>query len=77
MTTTYDDQIRADTILDLATGLIRVTADIMTLHGSDPDNTAIVAAAFKMALTQIGTIYPEIPLTVATMVKEDAARAKH
>lgn len=71
---TYDDQIRAETIVDLSTGLIRITADILTLHGPDPQNIAIVSAAFKMALMKIGTIYPEIPLTVATMVKEDAAR---
>ena len=72
--TTYDDQLRAETIVDLSDGLIRLTADILTLHGPDPTNHAIIAAAFKMALMKIGTIYPEIPLTVATMVKADAAR---
>lgn len=71
-TISYEDQMRADTILELSTGLVRLTTDMLELHGPDPSNSAIVAAAFKMALDKIGTVYREVPLTVSIMVKEDA-----
>lgn len=71
-TISYEDQMRADTILELSDGLVRLTVDMLELHGPDPSNHAIVAAAFKMALCKIGTVYPEVPLTVSIMVKEDA-----
>lgn len=68
----YEDQMRAETIIEMSNGLVRLTVDMLELHGPDPTNHAIVAAAFKMALQKIGQVYPEVPLTVSIMVKEDA-----
>jgi hypothetical protein len=76
-TISYEDQMRADTIVELARGLVRLAVDMLELHGPDPQNHAILSASFKMALEDIGKVYPFVPLTVAVMVKEDAAKSKH
>ena len=76
-TISYEDQMRADTIVELARGLVRLAVDMLELHGPDPQNHAILAASFKMALQDIGKVYPVVPQIVATMVKEDADKSKH
>lgn len=76
MTIEYEDQVRYETIEDLSLGLVRLTMDMLELHGPDPENDAIIVASFNRALQDIGTIYPQVPLTVSIMVQEDAARQR-
>lgn len=68
----YDDIVRAETIIELANGLLTMTRDIMTIHGEGGKQLhAMIAAAYVMAIKDIGNkIDSEIPYTIAKLVKE-------
>lgn len=51
---TYDDVVRAETIVELANGLLTMTRDIMEIHGEgQPQLSAMIVAAYIMALKDL------------------------
>ena len=68
----YDDIIRAETIVELANGLLTMTRDIMTLHGEGGKQlSAMISAAYVMAIKDIGNkIDPSIPGTISQIINE-------
>lgn len=72
MTTKYDDVIRAETIVELANGLLHLTRDIMTIHGEGGKQlSAMICAAYVMAIKDLGKkIDPTIPDTIKQIVGE-------
>lgn len=72
MSMKYDDVIRAETIVDLANGLLTMTKDIMELHGEDqPHLSAMICAAYVMAIRNLGKdIDKSIPTTITQIVSE-------
>lgn len=68
----YDDVIRAETIVDLANGLLTMTRDIMSIHGEgQPQMSAIICAAYIMAIKDLGNkIDASIPGTITKIVSE-------
>lgn len=72
MTLEYDDVIRAETIVELANGLLNMTRDIMELHGEgQPQMSAMICAAYVMAIRDLETkIDKTIPKTIAQIINE-------
>lgn len=72
MTMKYDDVIRAETIVELANGLLTMTRDIMQLHGEGGQQmTAMICAAYVMAIKDLGNkIDKSIPGTITQIVSE-------
>lgn len=68
----YDDTIRAETILELANGLLNMTRDIMEVHGEgQPQLSAMICAAYCMAIKDLGNKIDEsIPSTIMQIVSE-------
>lgn len=66
----YERTIQVETIMDLSEGLLTMTKDIMDLHGPDPNNDAIIAAAYSMAIKKLSSISDNIPKVIGMMVIE-------
>lgn len=72
MTTKYEDIVRAETIVELANGLLTMTRDIMTVHGEGGHQlSAMISAAYVMAIKDIGNkIDSTIPATIGLIISE-------
>lgn len=66
----YERTVQIETIVDLSDGLLTMTKDIMELHGPDPNNDAIIAAAYSMAIKKLSLISENIPKVIGMMVTE-------
>lgn len=65
-----EDKVRIETTQDLIVGFLRLSHDIMSLHGEDKQTDAILAAGFIGAITELGKLAPNFLKTVSVLLIE-------
>lgn len=72
---TYEDRVRIECVADLKDELLRVTNEIIKMHGADPDMDMVLAAAYYGAIIDIGNTeheeekpYEKVPEAILLMI---------
>lgn len=66
----YNDVVVIETIVDLCDALVKVTDDMMSLHGKDPDSFAIICSGYLMAIKEIAKSNPVVVPVMQQMILE-------
>jgi hypothetical protein len=70
---TYENRIKAETIIELRDAYIKSLLDIMKTHGDDPTGIAIITASVVMFVEDLNThLHPNFSLVVAEQLIADA-----
>lgn len=51
--TEYEKNASAQAVQDIASAMLKAAGDCLTLHGNDPNNGAILGAAFCMVVEKV------------------------
>lgn len=64
----YEDEVKTDVVLEIARSVLYTIADVLKMHGPDPENEAIVVAGLSVAITTIGNDFPHFPQLVMRQI---------
>ena len=65
-----EDKARVETVEELTAGLVRLSSDMLHLHGEDEKSDVILMAAFAGAIQEINRVSPAFSTRVGILLKE-------
>jgi hypothetical protein len=65
-----EDKARVETVEELTMGLLRMSSDMLSLHGEDNRTDVILMAAFAGAINEINRVSPNFSKGVTTLLSE-------
>jgi hypothetical protein len=85
MTMTLENQVRADSIVEMNKGMLKVVLDtfkihgldpqtqsmITKIHGLDPQTQSMITAALYMTILDLDKVFPGTKLVVKEMLKNE------
>ena len=69
MTVSLETQVRADSIIEMNKGMLKVILDTCKTHGNDPQMSSIINAAMKMTINDLDKAFPGTKLVIQEMLK--------
>lgn len=74
MTVSLETQVRADAIIEMNKGMLKVILDTCKTHGADPQTTSIINAAMVMTINDLNKAFPGTRFVVHEMLTREIAR---
>jgi hypothetical protein len=71
MTMTLENQVRADSIVEMNRGMLKVVLDTCKIHGLDPQTQSMITAALYMTILNLDKVFPGTKLVVNEMLKNE------
>lgn len=71
MTMTLENQVRADSIVEMNKGMLKVILDTFKIHGLDPQAQSMITAALYMTINDLDKAFPGTKLVVKEMLNSD------
>ena len=69
MTVSLEAQVRADSIIEMNKGMLKVILDTCKTHGNDPQMSSIINAAMMMTINDLDKAFPGTKLVIQEMLK--------
>lgn len=69
MTISLETQVRADAIIEMNKGMLRVILDTCKTHGADPQTVPLINAALFMTINDLDKAFPGTKLVIQEMLK--------
>jgi hypothetical protein len=71
MTMTLENQVRADSIIEMNKGMLKVILDTFKIHGLDPQAQSMITAALVMTINDMDKAFPGTKLIMQEMLKNE------
>jgi len=68
MTMTLENQVRADSIVEMNKGMLKVVLDTFKIHGLDPQTQSMITAELYMTILDLDKVFPGTKLVVKEML---------
>ena len=69
MTVSLETQVRAESIIEINKGILKVILDTCKTHGNDPEMPSIINAAMMMTINDLDKAFPGTKFVIQEILK--------